>query len=690
MEQPMDNLSIANDAFVVECCPFTGSIRQLRHPRDENRMNWVVDSEESPWHALGAGWGLGYASRQYSRCWRWGRAAAVECRANSLRARYEMGELAMDVLRDFDELGRLRELYTLRNISQRELKLDTIGIYAPFNDNYPSAGHCITRRCNAHIWCGDDVAWACALRMGGMAPHLGLAMTRGRLVGYGIEHRDTRSGSNIRGDIVLLACEGQCASPDVRSEPLMLAAGESWSIGWTLFWHDGWDNFHRQAASLGVPRIRGDRFAAEVGEPIRLSVAAPVAAIAPQPPEATAATHSSDGPGTSIQVVPACCGLHRVDLKLADGRRTHAVVLATPPVEELLRRRVAFIVGRQQVRDEADGLHGALLPYDNDAQRQVRSDINDRNEGRERVGMGVLLAAFLRRMGPDQAVREALEMYARFVRQRLQDQDGNVLNGVGQKPWRKYNYPWVADFWLQMHAVTHDDRYLDWYVQTTHAYYNAGGEHFYAIGVPMLEGLLRLRQAGRDGDAQKVLARYRAHGAMIAANGIDYPSHEVTYEQSIVGPAATMLLELALATGEREYLDAARPHLRCLEAFGGDQPDVRLNDIAIRHWDGYWFGRDRLWGDTMPHYWSCITAMAFLRYWQVTGDQAFARRARNIVGANLAQFQPDGSATCAMSYPLSIDGRPGRCRDPYANDQDWALVFWLMVDEATTRQPPRS
>jgi len=31
-----------------------------------------------------------------------------------------------------------------------------------------------------------------------------------------------------------------------------------------------------------------------------------------------------------------------------------------------------------------------------------------------------------------------------------------------------------------------------------------------------------------------------------------------------------------------------------LEAFAGQQPDSRLNEISIRHWDDYWFGKIRV------------------------------------------------------------------------------------------------
>jgi len=135
-------------------------------------------------------------------------------------------------------------------------------------------------------------------------------------------------------------------------------------------------------------------------------------------------------------------------------------------------------------------------------------------------------------------------------------------------------------------------------------------------------------------------------------------------------------------TEEPAYLHAARVQLPCLEAFNGRQPDHRLHDIAIRHWDDYWFGRRRVYGDTQPHYWSTITALAFDLYAEATRDQSYARRARGILLGNLSSFGADGRASCAYLNPLTVNGRPGKFLDPWANDQDWALVNWLMT------QPP--
>ena len=141
------------------------------------------------------------------------------------------------------------------------------------------------------------------------------------------------------------------------------------------------------------------------------------------------------------------------------------------------------------------------------------------------------------------------------------------------------------------------------------------------------------------------------------------------------------MLEMYLLTREARYMDAAREHLRLLEVFGGRQPDHHLHEVAIRHWDGYWFGKRKMWGDTFPHYWSTLTAVAFHRYHLATGDGAYLERAHEILRNNLSLFRPDGRASCAYVYPMTVDGNEGRFYDPYANDQDWALVHWLMVHE---------
>ena len=60
----------------------------------------------------------------------------------------------------------------------------------------------MTNRCHAHIWCGEEITYVMALRMGGDAPHLGMVVTEGSIGGYSVE-RDFAKMSNDRGDFLL-------------------------------------------------------------------------------------------------------------------------------------------------------------------------------------------------------------------------------------------------------------------------------------------------------------------------------------------------------------------------------------------------------------------------------------------------------------------------------------------------------
>ena len=168
---------------------------------------------------------------------------------------------------------------------------------------------------------------------------------------------------------------------------------------------------------------------------------------------------------------------------------------------------------------------------------------------------------------------------------------------------------------------------------------------------------------------------------MYLGYGADLPPHEVNFEQSIVAP----LLDLLLAahrldpSGSRRRSSVAG--CAWLTAFAADQPDPRLRHMPIRHWDGYWFGRLRLWGDVFPHYWSILNAAVYLGWpddlLPAPETQSLRQRAYAILRGNLVAFAADGSASCAFVYPSCVNGQPAHIADPLANDQDWALVYAL-------------
>lgn len=512
---------------------------------------------------------------------------------------------------------------------------------------------------------------------GGRGPHLGLVVTDGALTGYSIAGRDEITGSNTRGSFLL--------HPDIVD----LQPGEVRSVAWTLFWHGGWDDFFVQCArrSTSFVQVTASQYTAYQGETVQLSLRGRSLQGASLQWKGTPLLLAADSDGLRASFKADLPGQRTLLLTTPAGGKTSAVFNVVQPLELLIAARLRFIVSRQQVNDPADPAHGALVVYDNDAEAQVRKDKvapSDRNEGRERVGMGVLLARSLRAR-PDQAsapvLLAALHRHVEFVSNRLQRPDGYVLNAVGNPRMRLYNWSMVAVLHLEYARLTDQEAAWQALVRTITSYYALGGDKYYAIGLPVYEGLKELKQRGRMDDYAKLRALFEHHGRQMQATGIAYPALEVNYEQSIVAPATVFLLELYRATGAAHWLEAARPHLTLLELFNGRQPDHHLHEVAIRHWDGYWFGKHQLWGDTFPHYWSTLTAIAFHHYARATGDFSYADRAGQIIRNNLSLFTAEGRGAAAFIYPVTVNGRRARLADPYANDQDWALVHALQLAE---------
>ena len=272
-------------------------------------------------------------------------------------------------------------------------------------------------------------------------------------------------------------------------------------------------------------------------------------------------------------------------------------------------------------------------------------------------------------------------MKAQNVR-KLQTDNYVTYSSVDQKNRnRGYNYMWVAELYFQMYKVTGDKQFVTDGYKTLKSMFQQFGYGFYAIGIPVRLGLQSLKEAGMKKEYTDLRNDFIKTGDVFVKNGLNYPAHEVNYEQSIVAPAIQFLAQLYLETGSQKYLDEVKRQMPVLEAFNGFQPSYHLNEVAIRHWDGHWFGKRELFGDTFPHYWSTITGAVYYYYALCTGDSSYQKRAENVVRNNLCLFFEDGKASCAYMYPYKIDGVKAEFYDPYANDQDWALVYYLLVNK---------
>ncbi|KAF9872594.1 six-hairpin glycosidase [Colletotrichum karsti] len=684
-------VDLLNGDFTVHIDRTTGAVLEIVDPSADNPLNWVSSPGNAPWQPLGSRWGLGFADLGANLLHRvhWNNPHIEGSSAHdATEAKYCYGPLEVLVSRRLNsDTGAFTETYEFTNRGTSPLNLcakgpQSLAIYTPFNDHYTNTTDALAARMHAHVWAhGGSSSWVKLSQMGGHGRDLGLVLTRGALSGYSIESRDEVTHSNTRGVFLL--------HPTVP----ILDPGDSSIVEWTFFWHKGWDDFFSQCARRSSQFIHLDipKHTLVSGESVTIRMRGSPAAInstttinghpVHQTREGFSFIHHAGAFGEKALRISTGSGV--------DLRECHIFLNTVPEYDDLIRSRINFILEKQQVTNPSDFLYGAYIVYDNQAEAPPFYETQqDRNAGRERVGMGVLIGRWLKKY-PDNRLQQSFSAYYSFVCTKLQDKDGFVYDapvGTGTSSRKRlYNWPWV----LQLHLVAaaigipalSGKTPLERFMLTLENFYEEGGETLYAIGLPILEGLRTLQASGNLKSLERAKDLFTGHGRNILKRGTNYPPFEVNFEQSIVAPAANILLELYRFTHDETWLEGARAQMEVLLRFAGKQPDYRVHDIAIRHWDGHWFGKDRMWGDTFPHYWSTLNSIALHHYSKATGDEVSRKQAEGILRGNIALFTPEGRGSCAWIYPTSVNGRAGHYKDPYANDQDWALAHLLQLEE---------
>ncbi|MBQ4055018.1 MAG: hypothetical protein IJD17_04830 [Clostridia bacterium] len=652
-----------NSSLIVEIDPATGGLSSMSIKDDVYKMNWCESTS--------AVWGVPFYN-----------APIAFNRDDPMRfvsfddgvSLYENAFVRVVVKRYFNDNGVFSEEYSITNITSTKLFFGEgdFGIFTPFNDNYESAAYCLTNKCHTHINCGADSSWVCALRMGDEGKNVGLIVTEGSISCY--RQCLPPYAKNDRGDFIL------CLSP------FSLEAGESAKLCWEIVVHKGKNDFMRLLSDYkNQISVTFENETVFVGEKLRLRADYhhPIS-------DARILLNGKEqefkiiGDSISFEKVTDEVGHIDIDVMI-NGYTAHAAAYVSPDLEALLKRRVDYIVSRQQHNRPGSALDGAYLIYDTASNSQYFSNaVADHNASRERIGMGILIAKYLQRHN-DEKAKESLFKYISFVlREFVDPETGDVFDTIGRDPTmiRLYNAPWVCVFMTELWHLTGDNEYLMIMSRVMKKYYEGGGDHFYPNAISIDEPIEALRSAGLNKEADELFDFAVRHTAVIIANGTDYPKHEVDYEQTISAPAVTFLLALYKLTSDKAYIEYSEPHLELLERFNGFAPDYHLNEVAIRHWDDYWFGKSKMFGDTFPHYWSVLSGWAYKLFADATGSKDYAARAEKSARNCLCLFMPDGSASCAYVYPYKINDKKGKFFDEWANDQDFALYYAIKMIES--------
>jgi len=672
----------SKNEFIINVNSQTGGIQKIMNGDDKYNMNWIICSNGSQysWETNEFAWGLGYVEvikNGEKHLYNWEKLKSISKNGNETRYEYKLPDIKVCVTRSIDSQRRFCETYRFTNTSDTKITISNTGIYTPMNDNYVDAETCEKTRCNAHIWAGNHASYINAIRMGGNAPHLGLVLTEGDICGYELinieRDNENKGGSNFRGGITL-------DLPEIKIEP-----GGSRQISWKLFWHTGWEDFFVQAKQLGFVEASADKYTVQQNEKTTVHFSSSTKldqvflTVNNKP-----VIFQQNGNEIIATIKPDQLGNNEIRLYY-NKSYTVCNVLATIPIKSMIKNRIDFILDKQQMNDKSDPRYGAYMVYDNETESIYKDNyLNlpspvDLDEGAERTGMALLIAKWMEqnpKVNP--SIMTSLTNYYNFLRNKLQTPDYKLFSSIEHKErHRGYNYPWAASFYFEMYALTHEKKYVIDGYKTMRKFYREFNYEFYAINVPVERSIVLLRNAGFKMEADTLLNNFVKVGNEYIKNGIYYPAHEVNYEQSIVAPACMFFLEMYSLTNNEQYLTESKKHLQLLDAFAGLQPDFHLNQISIRHWDDYWFGKRSSWGDVMPHYWSALSGRAYLLYYNATGDKKYLLKGEICLSAQLTNITQNGRGSCAYIYTNKVNGRPGKFFDPFANDQDWGIYYYL-------------
>lgn len=552
-------------------------------------------------------------------------------------------------------------------------KREDFAFYTPFADSYDSSEISAKVRCHAHIADFGQASYIRTERMGESEYHIGLVFTDADIQSYSQEDVPT---SNNRGYFVM------------NVAPFVLKGGEEKTLKAKIFRHSGGDDFFKQAAKIKeFIRVEcKDGFTMFIGQKRELTVTAGEAVFSASAVcEGEALPCEISGNVAKFVVDGKSYGEKRVEI-FVNGKRTWADFLVTYPLEDLVARRLRFIVDKQQCSDESSPLYGAFLIYDNEEKRQYFSfDWTDHNACRERLGMAILLAKYLR-THKNEKFRAALDRFTAFLlRECFDEETGEVYNNVGKDARfkRLYNAPWVALYFTELYNLYGEEKYATWVAKIMIHYHENGGTKFYPNGIRFVEFARAVEKSGRKKDYERMRALFDEHIDNIVKNGVNYPPHEVNFEQTIVTPATSLLMDQYQLTGEEKYLREAEKHLAVLRKFDGAQPDCHRNKIPVRFWDDYWFGKEqsRVYGDTFPHYWSCLSGACYDMYGKLTGKKEWREYGRQTLENCYCLYNDKGEGSCAYVMPWRVGGVRGKFYDPFANDQDFALYFAMKWDE---------
>lgn len=609
-----------------------GCITAIRHPKDTHNMNFI----------------------------RSGRAFGEVSLPPGLKVTRQL---------ERDERGRFHYLIRIQNTTAFDVfaREGEIQIALPLAENEGEGREKLSVNCHAHIQCALDSSYILAFRRSGEAPHLGIVLEKGQLDSYSVERAEGERG------VFLLQTPARQFRP---KEERVLCFGFFWFTNQV-------DAKRRLLEEPSILSMKSKHFIFYPREHDMLYMQFPGGR------EDLKTLHvrrnGEDVPYecwadsmhgfVNVSVTPPTDALQELFYEVwYRDRKTALRILVHPDPIELAKRRIRFMVTRQQYRGYHEALDGAFLVYDNERDLQYYSHENkNMNAASGRVSMGLLLARYLRYQD-EEAFRDCLKIYEAFLgRELVNEATGEVhadirRSGISMEPW-------LALFYAEYYELTGDVSKLLLMYRILKYYYEEGAP-VGKTGILPTPSVHLLKKAGFEEEANNLLRLYLAYGEMLG----DLTPEDVAFRSTKTASSALFLYGLYRLTGEEEYRDRGDAVLRLLLAMQGEQPDYRLFEVSIPYDELDGFTGHPVSGESFPNSRSAITGLAMMEAARIHQDEALYRRGENTLRACTALIQKDGRASTAYVFADCINGNRVHGCDPYANDQDFGL--YLLLNEA--------
>ncbi len=632
-----------------------GSLQKIADLQDEYKMNWI-----SPIYKTGDIKGF-----SYSHCDKNQNGCKVFLKG--------LNDLYLTVNKYLkDNVYTEEYLFENKGVNTAVIDKDNGALSFAGNSFFDKKSNMLQKRCNTHVFVGEDKTYLYSVKLCGTAPYLYTDVKEGCFVGYSLSSDTavTDNASYDRGQIWILP-KRTVLKPDE-----------------TLKWIINYSFIDHRPESEGF-FCNADKYSLLPDDVANITVkdVCDIKELTVKCGEQEIPMVTNGNTATGV-FAPKTCGQYKIDITV-NGKKTYIAIQKLPYVSEILSNRADFICRNQQCLDKKSRYYGAYLIYDNDTGELVcEEEYTDRNSARERLAMGVTVALALQKSKCEKWQRSIM-LYREFLEKEIIDtENGTVKNSVDDDTVRLYNYPWAATFYFEYYRAFGDTSALKTAAAVMVKYYGLGGENMEAH-VEIHRMLPYLQAEGYTNLYNKVFNGYLKHADSVCRRRTASSSSEVSCANGMMSIMGIVVINAFLLTGNEKYKAPAEDIKNIVNGFFAFQPDFHCYGMSVRYWDLYWFGKCRTYGDTFPQ-WLSANSAEFLTFYDKIANTDSYNTIREILLGGLCVYGADGSASCGYLYPdevnvYSSDGKPqkyrpigihrGKFYDSFANDQDWTLYY---------------